>query len=60
MKKIRPNKVTHNTGTKIALKFAFAQLIIWDKVFKNGPSKICAREPEGTWSAQVNQSLHIF
>ena len=29
---------------------------IWDKVFENGPSKICGREPlnnlfEGIWSA---------
>ena len=33
---------------------------IWDKVFKNGPSKICRRQPlknfEGVWSAYLDHS----
>ena len=34
--------------------------IIWDKVFKNGPSKICGRQPLKRFSWSILEYLHWY
>ena len=51
-------------GTDNILALEFIVLLKWDKVFKNGPSNICGRQPlkdlKGSDLPDQTKSLRIF
>ena len=53
MKLAKSLKSSFLQNTPVAASDASPFSIVWDKVFKNGPSKICGRQPLKIWSDMV-------